>query len=449
LSEISISRLQTQGVIECAAAIARGELSPMDVLEATLERIVAIDGSVRAWSYLDIDGARAEAKRLTGLAVDKEFLGPLHGVPVGIKDEFHVRGMPTGMRDQTPAIAEEHDSAVVARLREAGAIILGKTFMPIGRELPPTRNPWNLEHTAGGTSSGSGAAVGARMVPFAVGEQTMGSNLRPAAYCGVAAIKPTYGRISRFGCMPFAWSLDHVGLIGLSFADLALVLSVVAGPDMRDPTTLPDPPPPADLALKDFPPPRIGVVRNFFPDRYEKIMLDEVETAAGRLAGAGASVGEVLLPSEFEFTWSADRVVSAAEGATAHAHHHDERDFSGSAGRSGALIPATYYLEARRFRSWLQTLLHEQVFTRYDAILMATTPGPAPRASSTGNANLLVPWSFLGLPAINVPSGFSPAGLPLGLQLVSDRREDYRLLRVGAWCEGVLGRLPAPTIEYL
>src|SRR5207247_396132 len=136
-----------------------------------------------------------------------------------------------------------------------------------------------------------------------------------AAYCGVVAIKPTYGRISRFGCMPFAWSLDHVGLIGLSFADLALVLSVVAGPDPRDPTTLPDAAPSADLALKDFPPPRIGVVRNFFPDRCEKIMQDEVEAAAGRFATAGASVGEILLPREFEFTWSADRVVSAAEGA--------------------------------------------------------------------------------------------------------------------------------------
>jgi aspartyl-tRNA(Asn)/glutamyl-tRNA(Gln) amidotransferase subunit A len=316
LSDLSVSRRPTQGVVECAAAVARGEISPSEVVEAALERIAAVDGRVRAWSYLDAEGARAEARRLTELADGGRLLGPLHGVPVGIKDEFHVRGMPTGMRPRTPPIPEEQDATVVTRLREAGAIILGKTFMPIGRQLPPTRNPWNLEHTAGGTSSGSGAAVGARMVPFAIGEQTMGSNLRPAAYCGVAAIKPTYGRISRFGCLPFAWSLDHVGLIGLSFADLALVLSVVAGPDPRDPTALPDPPPSADLGLQDFRPPRIGVVRNFFLDRCEKVMLDAVEAAAGRFAAAGASIGDVLLPAEFELVWSADRVVSAAEGAT-------------------------------------------------------------------------------------------------------------------------------------
>ena len=136
--------------------------------------------------------------------------------------------------------------------------------MPINGKMPPTRTPWNLEHTAGGTSSGSGAVVGSRMVPFAIGEQPAGSNLRQAAYNGVAGLKPTYERIGHFGCYPFAWSRDHVGLIGLDMADIALVLSVLAGPDPLDPSALHDPAPPADLNMSTFGTPRIGVVKNFF-----------------------------------------------------------------------------------------------------------------------------------------------------------------------------------------
>src|SRR6266550_2495872 len=208
------------GAGEIAQAVKNRVLSPVEVLEAYLKRIKALDVKVQAWSLVDWDGARRQAMELEAEAAKGSLRGPLHGVPIGVKDEFHVRGLPTGMRDWSELPVEPEDATCVARLRSAGAIIVGKTHMPINGRLPPTRNPWNLEHTAGGTSSGSGAAVGARMVPLALGEQTVGSNLRPAAYCGVDAIKPTYGRVSRFGCFPFIWSLDHVGLIGLNMEDL-------------------------------------------------------------------------------------------------------------------------------------------------------------------------------------------------------------------------------------
>lgn len=438
---------------EVSAAVTAGELRPDDLVQQALGRIARYDKHIKAWSYLDAAGALSEAAALTAEQAAGKLRGPLHGIPIGVKDEFHVKGMPTGMRNRADAPPEPEDATVVARLRQAGAIILGKTYMPIGRRPPPTSNPWNVEHTAGGTSSGSGAAVGARMVPVAVGEQTMGSNLRPAAFCGVAGIKPTYGRISRYGCLPFAWSLDHVGLIGLSFADLALVLSLVAGADERDPTALRDPAPPADLDMDTYRPPRIGLVRNFFLDEVQPSMRAAVEDSAQHLQAAGAIIDDYLLPDDFALTWQAQRILSASEGATYHAQGHERADYtddaySGSAGRSGALVPGVYYLQARRIRNWLKRKLQATAFSDYDALLMPTTTGPAPRKPGTGSAQLLIPWSFLGLPAVTVPCGLSPEGLPLGLQLVAGERQDYELLRAGAWCESVVGRLPAPAMEF-
>jgi Asp-tRNA(Asn)/Glu-tRNA(Gln) amidotransferase A subunit family amidase len=273
----------------------------------------------------------------------------------------------------------------------------------------------------------------------------MGSNLRPACYCGCAGMKPTYGRISRFGCFPFAWSVDHVGLIGRSFPDLALVLSVIAGPDPKDRSALKEAPPLADLDLDHFGPPRIGLVRNFALNQAEPVMQEAVARCAEQLKAAGATVTDFALPDEFPLVYQADRIVTAAEGATFHAMEHPEMDLSGSAGRSGALVPATYYLQARRMRSWLTDKVVAAIGP-LDAIMMPTTPAPAPKPPGTGNATFLVPWSFLGFPAITVPCGLSPEGLPMGLQFVATPSSDYNLLRVGAWTEDVLGPLPAPAL---
>ncbi|MPZ48629.1 MAG: amidase [Dehalococcoidia bacterium] len=433
------------GVGEIADAVARREITPIEIVEALLERVAATEGKVQAWSYLDAAGARAQARILSDEVVTGRLRGPLHGVPFGIKDEFHVEGLPTGMRALDILPMEPEDATVVTRLRAAGAIVMGKTHMPVRNKELPTRNPWNQEHTAGGTSSGSGASVGARMVPFAIGEQTMGSNLRPACYCGCAGLKPTYGRISRFGCFPFAWSVDHVGLIGRSFSDLALVLSVLAGPDSKDHTAIADSAPPADLQLEAMRPPRIGLVRNFALDRSEPVVLEALERSVSLMKQAGAQISDFNLPDEFPLVYQADRIVTAAEGATFHADEHPDMDLSGSAGRSGALVPATYYLQARRMRAWLT----EKVLAAIgplDAILTPTTPAPAPKPPGTGNATFLVPWSFLGFPAITVPCGLSPEGLPMGLQFITRPRADYQLLQVGAWTENVIGRLPAPPL---
>jgi aspartyl-tRNA(Asn)/glutamyl-tRNA(Gln) amidotransferase subunit A len=434
-------------LVEVARSVAGGEITPSGLVEAYLARIDALEPQVQAWSYLDRETVLADAAALTEEARAGTLRGPLHGVPIGIKDEFHVAGMPTYMAEPEIELRTE-DATAVARLRAAGAIIMGKTHMPINGRMPPTRNPWNLEHTAGGTSSGSGAVVGARMVPFALGEQTSGSNLRPAAYCGVEAIKPTYGRIGRFGMYPFAWSHDHVGLIGLTMEDIALVFSVLGGPDPRDATARPEPAPAADLQLATLTPPRIGVIRNFFPEKTEPVMLEAIERSAATMREAGAAVSDVMLPDDFELTWLTHLIVGGAEGYTFRHRQRAEAPDTLMSGRDlvASLVPASFYLQAQRVRGYLRTKL-QALLSEYDALLLAVAPGAAPKGiTSTGDASLLVPWSGLGFPAITVNGGLSPEGLPLGLQLVSAPMTDYELMRVGAWCERTLGRLPAPLL---
>ena len=455
------TRLHELTVRQAARLIAERELSPVDYLEALLERIGQLDDRVQAWSGLDLPGARAQAGLLADEARAGHLRGPLHGIPTGVKEEFAVHGLPDRSEPNLPPgpVAIE-DATAVARLRAAGAIVLGKTYMPGRSGNPPTRNPWNLDHTAGGTSSGSGAAVGARMVPFTLGEQTYGSNLRPAAFCGVSGLKPSFGRVSRAGMWAFTYSQDHPGIIGLSVDDLALVLSAIAGPDSRDPTTLDEPPPPAVLAPEQVRPPHIGLVRNFFPERTEPLMQAAIERAAAKLQSAGARVESVVLPDEFGLVWHSHALVLAVEGASINARKNAQQMAAGEpltftpgtlgTSRLGELIPSVYYLQAQRIRRRLREVVRD-VFRRQPVgvLLTATAPGPAPKGlASTGSPVLLAPWSHLGLPALTLQSGeFSPEGLPLGLQFAGPPTADHELLCAGAWIESVLGRLPAPPLS--
>lgn len=440
------------GVEGIAQRVAAGELLPTDVVEEAISRIDAWEDRIQAWSYLDREGVRREAERQSEEAAAGALRGPLHGVPIGIKDEFLVAGMPCGMWGPGPREPETSDANAVARLRAAGALIMGTTYMPIDGAPPPTRNPWNIEHTAGGSSSGSGAAVGARVVPAALAEQMGGSCLRPAAFCGVVGLKPTYGRIGRYGCLPFAWSLDHPGVIALNVADTALLLSVLSGPDPRDSTSINVKEPPATIVPLGAPP-RIGFVRNHFYDRTEEETVVGLVTAIEQLANAGATASDVLLPDTFALTWPAHRLIGAAERSlflptTPSGEASSVKPVTDRAGippSVGALMPATYYLQARRVRRWLQQEL-VRCWDDYDVLAMPVTPGPAPAGMSTGDASLLSPWSLLGFPTISLPFGFAANGLPLGIQLVAPYGKDYELLQTASWVEGILGRLPGPTL---
>jgi Asp-tRNA(Asn)/Glu-tRNA(Gln) amidotransferase A subunit family amidase len=348
-------------------------------------------------------------------------------VPVGIKDIFDVAGMPTTAGARAFAHTRPaQDSAAVARLRAAGAVILGKTHTTqfAFRDPAPTRNPWNTTHTPGGSSSGSAAAVAARMVPGAIGSQTVGSILRPAAYCGVVGLKGPHGLVPLDGVVPLAWSFDHCGPFARSVADATLLLAVLG-----------------DVALE--PPavtgPRLAVGRQLF-DRAEAPLRRHLESVLGRLTGAGARVTELTLPVPWGEIHAAGQVMLEVEAATYHqpAFAKHAADFGpgiAEAVTSGLKRPATEYVAANRtrlaFRAAMLPLLEA-----HDALLSPTAPGPAPAGLGwTGDASLCAPWSSTGVPSITLPSGLDDAGLPLALQLVQAPGGLARLLGVAAWCE--------------
>src|SRR5882724_7186803 len=281
--------LHTLDAIDAARAIREKVLSPVDLVEALLERIERIDGRLQAWVLVDHDGARRAARQAADEAARGTFRGPLHGVPFGAKDIFYSAGLRTEVGSKTMAgFVPDHDATSVARLKAAGAILLGKlhTTEFATSDPAPTRNPWNVACTPGGSSSGSAAAVAARMVPLALGTQTIGSNVRPASYCGLVGLKPTFGRISTRGVMPLSYSQDHVGLMARTVEDIALSLGVAAGHDRDDPSSSRTPVPDYLAAITHRRAPRIGVLRELY-----EVATPEVAGITGqavnRLARAG------------------------------------------------------------------------------------------------------------------------------------------------------------------
>lgn len=435
LANTDLTRL---GAREAARRIHDGKLSPVELVEACLARIGALDADLKAWVHLDETGARALARQREGEARANRLVGPLHGVPVGIKDIFDVAGMPTtGGARPWAHTRPARDATVIARLRAAGAILLGKTATTefAYRDPAPTRNPWNRDHTPGGSSAGSGAAVGARMVPLALGSQTVGSVLRPAAYCGVVGLKGTHGLVPVDGVIPLAWSLDHVGVFARSVADAALAFGVLAG---------------RELGLEPPRSPRLALVPELMA-RSEPVVAAQIQAAAGRFVRAGATVVEAKLPASFAEVHAAGLAVLEAEAAAYHeeayrAHGSEYGTEMRALVEAGLRRTATAYVRANRarlrFRDDVMPLL-----AAYDALVVPTAPAPAPAGlSSTGDASLCAPWSYAGVPAVSLPSGLAPTGLPHALQLVAAAAGEGGLLGVAQWCEDALGFSAAPAL---
>ena len=273
------------------------------------------------------------------------------------------------------------------------------------------------------------------MVPVTIGTQTGGSNLRPAAYCGVAGFKPTHGAISREGLLPVSWTLDHPGIIARSARDLSLVFGVVA----RD----------APAPTPSSRPWRVGLVRQFFLERSEPSVVASTRQAMARLQEGGAEVHEVALPSMFDAQQSIHRLIMSPEMVTYHAPRLAEQAERMSpkhaqSVRAFSLLPVPYYLQALRARRVLREQL-TALFNRFDILAMPTTPAPAPMGlESTGDASLLSPWSLVGFPAVTVPSGLSPDGMPIGLQLVGRAGDDAGVLAAAVFAEDLLGQLELP-----
>jgi aspartyl-tRNA(Asn)/glutamyl-tRNA(Gln) amidotransferase subunit A len=448
---------------ELAAAIAQRKISAVEATAACLERVGRLDGRLRAFITLDAEGALARARALDADQAGGRRWGPLHGVPLAYKDLCHVRGLPTSCGTKTAAyFTSEVECTAVTRLTAAGAVTLGKLNMtelalgPFGDNPHhgDVDNPWKHGHVAGGSSSGSGAAVAAGLAYGALGSDTGGSIRLPAACCGIVGVKATYGRVSRAGAMPLSWSLDHLGPMTRTVRDAALMLEIVAGPDRHDATASPRPPE-AWLAALERPPAglRVTLPENYYFEGVTPEVRAAVEAAAAVLAGLGARVQVRPLPDP-AILHDVANVLARSESATIHARVARDRPHElGAAVRTrlevGFHISAHDYLQAGRLRARLAREFVADVFPTTDVILAPAIPEPAPALDAvvTGPVDEVVrrmgrfsrltrPFNALGLPVVALPCGMSADGRPLGLQIVGRPFDEATVLRAAHAYEG-------------
>ena len=441
-------------VTQATALIRDHELSAVDFARSLLDRIESLEPSLQAWVYLDRATVLADAE-----ARDREIAsgvtpGPLHGIPVGVKDIYYTAGIPTTACSRVYAdFIPDHDAAPVTLLKQAGAIMLGKTVTTefACMDPSPTVNPWNAAHTPGGSSSGSAVAVASGMCPAALGSQTVGSVLRPASYNGVVGFKPSYGRVSRHGVIPVSWSLDTMGWMTRTVEDAALLLQVMAGPDDRDWVAsnldVPD-----YIAALDFASaPRVGVIRQFFYDHADEETRQHTNAMVERLAEAGAEVEEIPLPPSMDTAIEDQQIVMAVEGSTFHEPMYRQQAMDYQPGIRGMIqrgldTDAVTYSRAMERRQQFITDMRN-LAQRVDILLTPSTPTPSlPDLTNTGSTMFQGPWTSCGLPSITLPSGLAASGLPLGLQLVGQYMGEAQLLAAARWCEQTLNVTLTPSL---
>jgi aspartyl-tRNA(Asn)/glutamyl-tRNA(Gln) amidotransferase subunit A len=440
-----------RGVVETAAAVREQAVTPSEVLESVLGRIEEVEPGIRAFVHVDRAAAERQAEELTREAAAGSFRGPLHGVPIAIKDIFDVAGLPTKrgsalFENAAPAAA---DAAVVARLRSAGAILVGKTAtheLACGVYTASSRNPWDLSRCCGGSSGGSGAAVAAGAAMAATGSDTGGSIRIPAAVCGIVGVKPTYDLLSRDGVAALAWSLDHVGPLARSFEDAALVLQT-----MTDPTRLADggegapvwPIPTVDLAATVVGVPEGGILARVDPE-----VQAAFEDACALLATAGARIVPVSLP-ELEETLSIEFAIVMAEAASYYDRELRRDSALISEGirglfQSGAALPAGSYLLAQRLRAGICRAV-DRAFAEHglDTLCTPTVPLPAYGPDDTtvviggeeesiadATVRTTAPFNLTGSPVVSVPMALTEERLPVAVQFAGRAYEEGRLLAI-------------------
>lgn len=425
---------------EVAAKIKAKEVSPVEVTEACLARAEATEGKLSAFSRLMAESARAEARAAEAEIAKGNWRGELHGVPVGVKELYGVKGAPTtaSSRQRENWVADA-DCAAVARLRKAGAVILGKTHtheFAYGISTPKSRNPWGADHSPGGSSGGSGASVAAGSTYMSLGTDTGGSIRIPAAVCGTVGLKPTYGRCSRAGVTSLSWSLDHVGPLARTVADAAACLGPLAGYDPRDPGSVDIPADDYMSALgKDVKGMRIGVPKNYFFDNVDPEVEAHVRAAIDAFAAEGAIISEVEIPYPDQIM-GVEFAIILAEASEYHRwmlrngpdlYEEDVRVLL----EAGEFLPATKYLQALRIRQLMQREW-AKIYEGIDVMVAPTVPAPAaPAGQATmrlGGVDEPVTWVYvrlsapaniIGLPSISTPCGFTEGGLPVGFQAIA------------------------------
>ena len=435
-----------------APRIRAGKLSPLAVTEACLGRISEVDNKLQSFIHVSTDALDA-AKAAEREIRQGRWRGPLHGIPIGVKDNYLTRDMPTTAGSLASGLSfPQRDSAAAARLRAAGAILIGKTRtheFAWGNVTPPVRNPWDLSRVPSGSSGGSGAAVAAGLCAAALGSDTGGSIRMPAAACGTVGLKATFGRVSRDGVIPHSWSLDHAGPLTRTVTDTVHLMQVLSGYDPADPACQDQPVPSFSKALaRPINGLKIGVCRNHFFDNLQEDVENAVEQAISDLAAAGAKIVELRIPL-LEYGLGA---IFAIELSSSTAYH----DQSLRAGRVmqftpdvrtlveiGRLVTGPDYLKAEQYRSALMEE-YRKVFEQVDVVIGPTTPitawksgewtvqvGGKPESVLAASWRFTYPYNLTGLPALSVPCGFDRDGLPIGMQIAGRPFDETTVLRVG------------------
>jgi aspartyl-tRNA(Asn)/glutamyl-tRNA(Gln) amidotransferase subunit A len=434
-------------------------VSPVDLTRSLLDRIDALDRDLHAFVAVTADHALRQAHAAEAELSQGAHRGPLHGIPIALKDLYATAGIATTAHSRVlQHWVPTEDATCVRRLYDAGAVLLGKLAMSefasgsvVEGPWPAARNPWNVDHVPGASSSGSGAAVAAGMCLGSLGSDTGGSIRGPASLCGVVGIRPTYGRVSRHGVLALSWSLDTAGPLAQTVTDCALMLQAIAGHDPLDSASADVPVPDYAAALR---PDAAGLVvgvdrRHFFHDGVDVETKAAVEAALGVLRDLGARVVEIDLPL-LDYAQAAQNTIHAAE---AHAYHEQRiratPDLYGPTFRTylrvGALVSASDYLQAQRVRERVrQEMLG--ALRQVDVIAAPTSAGPAERFDAMAPAsdrftrvNLTQPFSLAGVPAISLPCGFSGGGLPIGLQLAGRPFDEATVLRAAFAYEQATG----------
>jgi len=429
------------------------DLTARQLVESCLERIQARDNTVHAWVEVYAEAALSEARRCDDELRAGEWRGDLHGIPMGVKDIIDVKGMWTRAGSPIyPAQIAAVDAPAVKHLRDAGAIILGKTeTTPFANNDPTiTCNPWNPDHTPGGSSSGSAAAVADRMCLAALGTQTGGSLLRPAAYCGIVGLKPTYGTVSVEGVVPNSWSLDHVGTHTRCVADAAILWRL-----MKDIELIPFARRPLPHKVAESTKSGSGIRLGFFQEFFETEATEAVRTHLAvmreKFREAGATVVDLKLPDSFAYLKEAWSMIKEPELAAYHGplfSTHGDQYPPNIKNRIelGLKISAHIHVSFLHKRIAFQEDMAASL-SQVDAAFMPSAPSTAPKGlASTGSSIFNQPWSVAGFPAMSIPSGMDGSGLPFAIQMAAQPLAEEQLLTAAAWCEGVLGFDASPAL---
>ncbi|MDR2114394.1 MAG: amidase [Bifidobacteriaceae bacterium] len=455
---------------EIVPKIKAREISPVELAESSLARLEAVEPVITAFATVTADVALAQARKAEAEIGSGQYKGPLHGIPLGVKDLYDTAGIrTTSSSAQRADYVPQQDSVAVAKLAEAGMVLIGKTHtheFAYGATTPTTGNPWDPSRNPGGSSGGSGAAVAAGVVPVALGSDTGGSIRIPSAICGTVGLKPTYGRASRVGVASLSWSLDHVGPLARNVTEAALVMEVMSGYDRRDPASANVPPPELVSTMKDgVAGTKIGIPTNFYTTHVDP----EVETAWRQTAALLESLGAVLIEVEVPY---ADLIEALEWGILipeAGAYHRDTMrqtpelftDEVRTFNEISETILALDYIQALRLRGLLQAGFRE-MFEPIDVLLAPTVPIPAAARDqqwvtwpdgfkegvTASQSRLCGAANLTGLPALAVPSGFSATGLPLGVQIIARPFREADAVRVGYALEeatDLVGRI-APVV---